>query len=278
MTVRIVTDSASDIPQNVCDELGIEIVPLSIRFGDREYQDRTELTTEEFWAEMAKAAVLPETAAPSVGAFEETFRRLADNGATGVVCINLSSKLSATMQSAQVAAKSLEGVCPIEVVDSLNASMGIGVQVIRAAEMARDGADVATIVAAIEDLRTRTKVLFTVDTLEFLKKGGRIGAAQALLGSVLSIKPVMKTEDGQVAPAGKVRTRSKALQFIIDEAKAAPIEQICVMHTMANDLDDFIKMVEPFAPEGAMIVAQVGPVVGVHTGPGVAGLAWIERR
>ena len=278
MTVRIVTDSACDIPQNVCDDLGIEIVPLSIRFGDREFQDRTELTTEAFWAEMAKAAVLPETAAPSVGAFEEVFRRLVDEGATGVVCVNLSSKLSATMQSAQVAAKSLDGLCPIAVVDSLSASMGIGVQVIRAAEMARDGADVDTIVAAVEDIRSRTKVLFTVDTLEFLKKGGRIGAAQALLGSVLSIKPVMQTVDGQVAPAGKVRTRSKALQFIIDAAGKASIEQICVLHTMANDLDEFIKMVEPIAPTGALLVAQVGPVVGVHTGPGVAGLAWIETR
>lgn len=277
MTVRIVTDSACDVPQEVCDELGIEIVPLSIRFGDREFQDRVELTAEVFWQELAKASVLPETAAPSVGAFEEVFRRLYEDGASGIVCINLSEKMSATMQSARVASKSLDGLCPIEVVDSMSASMGIGMQVMHAAELARDGADVPTIVAAIEDVRNRTKVLFTVDTLEYLKKGGRIGGAQALLGSALSIKPVLHTENGQVGTLRKVRTRSKALQFIIDEAKAADVERICVLHTMPTDLDEFVAMIEPIAPAGKFVIAQVGPVVGVHTGPGVAGIAWIAR-
>src|SRR5262245_37755413 len=124
MAVRIVSDSACDLPQDVCDEFGISIVPLTIRFGDREYVDREELTADDFWRELASSSVLPETAAPSVGAFEETFRRLSDEGADGVVCINLSARLSATMQSAQVAAKALDGDCPVEIVDSRSASMG----------------------------------------------------------------------------------------------------------------------------------------------------------
>src|SRR5262245_26273127 len=140
MAVRIVTDSASDLPQDVCDELAIEIVPLTIRFGEREYVDRKELTTEAFWRELAQSPVLPETAAPSVGAFEETFRALADEGADGIVCINLSAQLSATMQSAQVAAKALDGETPIAIVDSKSASMGIGNLVLMAARQAKAGA------------------------------------------------------------------------------------------------------------------------------------------
>src|SRR6478609_7646731 len=127
MPVRIVTDSACDLPEPICEELGIEVVPLTIRFGDREYVDRKELSVDAFWRELEASSVLPETAAPSVGAFEEVFRRLSDEeGTDGIVCINLSSRLSATMQSAEVAAKALDGKTPIEIVDSLSASMGIG--------------------------------------------------------------------------------------------------------------------------------------------------------
>src|SRR6478735_11911732 len=146
MPVRIVTDSACDLPQPACDELGIEVVPLSIRFGEREYVDRKELSVEAFWRELEHASVLPETAAPSVGAFEETFRSLSDAGADGIVCINLSAKLSATMQSAQVAAKALDGTTPIEIIDSLSASMGIGNLVLHAARRARAGASLEEIV------------------------------------------------------------------------------------------------------------------------------------
>ena len=140
MPVRIVTDSACDLPEAVCEELGIEVVPLTIRFGEREYVDRKELSVDAFWRELAASSVLPETAAPSVGAFEETFRRLTDEGADGIVCINLSARLSATMQSAQVAAKALDGQIPIEIIDSQSASMGIGNLVLYAARRARAGA------------------------------------------------------------------------------------------------------------------------------------------
>src|SRR4051812_25171641 len=169
MAVRIVTDSASDLPQDLCDDLGIDVVPLHIRFGDDEYVDREELTTEQFWQKLAGASVLPETAAPSVGAFEETFRRLADDGADGIVCINLSSAMSATMQSAQVAAKALDGVCPIEIVDSKSVSMGQGALAMHAARRAKESADIDTILAEIEERSDRSHLLATLDTLEFLR-------------------------------------------------------------------------------------------------------------
>jgi DegV family protein with EDD domain len=275
MAVRIVTDSASDLPQQVCDELGIEIVPLTIRFGEAEYVDRKQLSTEDFWRKLAGASVLPETAAPSVGAFEETFRKLADTGAEGIVCINLSARLSATMQSAQVAAKALDGLCPVAIVDSKSASMGIGNLVLHAARRCED-ADLDTIVREVEDRRDRQHVLAALDTLEFLRKGGRIGGAQALLGSMLSIKPVIAVVDGAVEPAGKVRTRSKALRFIVDRVPERRVERLAVLHAGAPDLDEFLEMLQPRVPDAEIVVGHIGPVIGVHTGPRVLGIAWIE--
>ena len=277
MPVRIVTDSACDLPEAVCDELGIEVVPLTIRFGEREYVDRKELSTEAFWRELETSSVLPETAAPSVGAFEETFRRLSDDAADGIVCINLSGRLSATMQSAQVAAKALDGQTPISIIDSLSASMGIGNLALYAARRARDGASLDDIVHGVEDRRDRQHVFATVDTLEYLRKGGRIGGAQALIGSMLSIKPIIEVRDGAVEPAGKVRTRSKALQFILDRIPAGQVEAISVLHAAAPEVDEFLAKLEPLVPDAEVVVGTIGPVVGVHTGPRVIGVAWIQR-
>jgi DegV family protein with EDD domain len=278
MAVRVVTDSACDLPPEVCEQLGIEVVPLTIRFGSREYVDRKELTTDAFWQELETASVLPETAAPSVGAFEEAFRALHADGADGIVCINLSASLSATMQSAQVAAKALDGLCPIEVIDSQTASMGTGNLVLHAARRAADGADVAAITGEVVDRRDRQRLFATLDTLEYLKKGGRIGGARAMLGSMLSIKPIITVVDGGVEEAGKVRTRSKALQFIIDKIPEGNVESICILHSAATDLDAFKEKVQPKVPGAEMIVGRIGPVVGVHVGPGAIGLTWIERK
>ena len=277
MSVRIITDSACDLPEAVCEELGIEVVPLTIRFGEREFVDRKELSAEAFWRELEGSPVLPETAAPSVGAFEETFRQASDDGADGIVCINLSGRMSATMQSAQVAAKALDGETPIEIVDSMSASMGIGNLVVHAARRARSGASLDEIVADVEDRRERQHVLAALDTLEYLRKGGRIGGASALLGSMLSIKPVIAVAEGAVEPAAKVRTRSKALRYIVDHIPAGRVEMISVLHAQAPDLDEFLAMLEPVVPDAEVVVGAIGPVVGVHTGPRVIGVAWIER-
>jgi DegV family protein with EDD domain len=277
MGVRIVSDSACDLSPALCSELGIEIVPLTIRFGDEELVDRVELTSEAFWDRLKRTKVLPETAAPSVGAFESTFTKLQEEGATGIVCINLSSRMSATMQSAQIAAKSLDHVCPVAVVDSKSASMGIGMQCLEAVRVAREGGDVDAVVAVVESVRERSGILFTVDTLEYLRKGGRIGGAQALLGSMLSIKPVITVKDGAVEPAGKVRTRSKALRFVVDQVKERPVEKLCVLHAQAPDVDEFVAMLEPIVPNTEIVVGTIGPVVGVHTGPATIGVTWFEQ-
>jgi DegV family protein with EDD domain len=277
MSVRIVTDSACDLSPELCRELGVEVVPLTIRFGEEEFVDRRDLTSEQFWSKLPTASVLPETAAPSVGAFEEAFRSLVDGGADGIVCINLSSAMSATLQSAQLAAKAFDGDCNIAMIDSKSASMGIGLHVVHAARLAQAGADLATIVEATERNVERSHLLFTVDTLDYLRKGGRISGAQALVGTMLSIKPIIGVDNGAVVAQGKVRTRSKALRHLVDKVKETAVAQICVLHSNAPDLDEFIAMLEPIAPSGDIVVGCIGPVVGVHVGPGAIGVVWVER-
>lgn len=275
MAVRVVTDSACDLPDDLVAKLGIEVVPLSIRFGNDEFVDRQDLSTEEFWRRLGESAVLPETSAPSAGAFEKVFRTLADDGATGIVCINLSSKLSATMQAAQVAAKAVGDSCPVEVVDSLHVTMGLGNLCLAAARNAQDpNASLEAIVADVVDRRDRTKLYGTLDTLEFLKKGGRVGNARALLGSMLAIKPVVEVRDGVVEEAGKVRTRSKALRLLVDKVKEGPLESLAVMHGQAPDLDELLDMLDPLVPRSEIVVGQVGPVIGTHAGPRVIGVTY----
>jgi DegV family protein with EDD domain len=278
MAVRIVTDSSCDLPQSRADALGIEIVPLTIRFGDEEYVDRVELSNEEFWRKVATSPVLPETAAPSPGAFEQRFRDLAAGGADGVVCINLSSRLSGTMQSAQVAAKALEGEVPVAVIDSLTVSMGLGNQCIAARDLAEQGASVDEIAERARVLAEHTHLFGALDTLEHLKRGGRIGAAQATLGGMLSIKPVIEVRDGVVAEAGKVRTRSKSLANLAGKLSAAVDPQkVFVFHAQAPDIEQFLTLVSESVPRDQIEVGEIGPVIGAHAGPRTIGIGWIDN-
>jgi DegV family protein with EDD domain len=277
MGVRVVTDSACDLPDDLIERDGIEVVPLTIRFGKEELVDRKELSTDEFWRRLADSDVLPETSAPSAGAFEAAFRRLIADGATGIICINLSSKLSATMQSAQVAAQAVQADCPVVVVDSLMVSMGLGSLCLTAARRAADGDSLDSIVANVTDRRNRSKLYGALDTLEFLKKGGRVGNARALLGSMLAIKPVLEVRDGEVEEAGKVRTRSKALRLLVDRVKQGPFENLAVLHGNAPDLDELLDLLEPLAPQDEIVVGQIGPVIGTHAGPRVIGVTFQAR-
>jgi DegV family protein with EDD domain len=275
VAVRVVTDSACDLPDELIDELGIEVVPLTIRFGNEELIDRKELSTEEFWRRLTTSDVLPETSAPSAGAFEETFRRLAGDGASGIVCVNLSSKLSATMQSAQVAATAVSDACKVEVIDSLSVSMGLGGLAITAARRAREGDSLESIVANVLDRRDRTKLYGALDTLEFLKKGGRVGNARALLGSMLSIKPILEVRDGIVEEAGKVRTRSRALRTLVERVtEAGRVENLAVLHAQAPDLDELLDQLDPIVPRDQILIGTIGPVIGTHAGPRVIGVTF----
>jgi DegV family protein with EDD domain len=272
--VRVVTDSACDLPDEVAAELGIVIVPLTIRFGADEFVDRRDLSPEDFWKRCAASATLPETAAPAPGQFEAAYRGLVADGATGLVCVSLSSAMSATMQSAQVAADALGAAVPIQVVDSRSATLGLGMIAVGAAERARDGASTEEVAAYARDLADRSHVWGALDTLDNLRKGGRIGGAKAMLASVLSIKPIIEVRGGRVEEGGKQRTRSKALQFLVDKVRGAgPLERLAVLQADAPDADAFVAQLQPFAPE-PIVVGQVGPVVGTHAGRGAIGVVW----
>lgn len=274
MTIRIVTDSACDLPDQLAKELGIEIVPLTIRFGDEEFVDRRDLTPEVFWQRCAASPTLPETAAPAPGAFEEVYRSLAAQGATGIVVVSLSAALSATIQSAELGARAVDGLIPVVVVDSRSATMGQGMIAVAAARVAAGGADLETVAAAVSSLADRTKVWGALDTLDNLKKGGRIGGAKALLASVLSIKPIIEVRGGKVEEGGKQRTRSKALAFLVEKVRSyGAIENVAVLHAACDDVDEFVEQVRALAG-GDIVVGNIGPVVGSHAGIGTIGVSF----
>lgn len=272
MAVRVVTDSACDLPEELAAELAVEVVPLSIRFGDTEYVDRRDLTPGEFYAKLAASPVLPETAAPSPGAFDAAFRKLFDEGADGIVCVNISSSLSATMEAARNAARDLGEIGEVAVIDSRSVSWGLGSQVIAAARAAAGGAGVGEVAAVVEDMVPRTRVFCALDTLENLKKGGRVGGAQALLGTLLSIKPVIDVSSGEVQEAGKPRTRTKALRFLADQvARHGAVENLAVMHGGAPDVEQFLDLLAPICPRERIHVGEIGATIGTHAGPRVMG-------
>jgi DegV family protein with EDD domain len=278
MGVRVVTDSACDLPPNLIEVYGIEVVPLTIRFGTEELVDREELEPAEFWTRLTASDALPETSAPSAGAFEARFRDLIHRGATGIISINLSSRLSATMQAAQVAANAVRDDCPTVVIDSRTVSMGLGSLCLTAARRAADGGKLEEIVEDVISRRDRTRLFGALDTLEFLKRGGRIGNARALLGSMLSIKPIVEVRDGVVEESGKVRTRSKALAALADRVKEQPVETCAVLHGQAPDVDELLDLLDPAFPRDEIVTGLVGPVIGTHAGPGVIGVAFQVNR
>jgi DegV family protein with EDD domain len=278
-SVGVVTDSSCDLPAELAERWGIEVVPLSIRFGDEEFVDREQLSTTEFWARCARSSELPSTAAPSPGRFEQSYRKLAEQGARSVVVITLSGALSATMQSAELAARTVaaDGI-DVRVVDSRTVSLGLGTIALAAAERAAGGADVDAVEQHARELVERTRVFGALDTLENLKKGGRIGNAKALLATALSIKPIIEVADGVVEQHGKQRTRSKALAFLIDKVASfqGRIEHLAVLHADSPDIDDFVARLRPYADE-EIVVGQIGPVIGAHAGRGTIGVAFQER-
>jgi len=275
--IRVVTDSACDVPEEIARRLNIDIVSLSIRFGDEEFTDRVDLSPEAFWAKCKASKTLPETAAPSPGAFQAAYERAIADSCDGVIVLTLSALLSATNQSAVLGAEAVTDKLPVRVVDTKAVSMAQGLLVIDVAEMAATGADLEQLVAHAESLVAKVGVVAMLDTLEHLIKGGRVGGARALLGQVLSIKPLLELKDGVVAEAGRQRTRSKALVAIADVAKShAPLKRLALVHGASSEVANLESLVKDVSTQNPIIVTDMGPVVGTHGGPGIIGLCWIE--
>ena len=275
MTVRVVTDSASDLTESEATTLGIKVVPLSIRFGEEEFLDRIELGVDEFYARMAASDDVPQTAAPAPGSFQTAFRSCFDDGASAVVCINLSSGVSATLEAAQGGAREFSDR-DVRIVDSRSVTGGLGTMVLAAGRAAASGASADEVVSLVEDLKQRTRVYAAVDTLENLKKGGRIGNAQALLGSVLSIKPLIDFSSGVVEEAGRQRTRRKSLLWLSNKLAehGSRVENLSVLHAQATDIDDLLEMLGKIVEPSTTRVGSIGPVVASHAGPGVVGMCF----
>ncbi len=275
--IRVVTDSACDLPDDMAAQLGIVVVPLSIRFGDQEFTDRKDLSPSEFWAKCKESKVLPETAAPSPGAFQQVYESAKADGCDGVIVVTLSSLLSATNQAATLAGTSVASEIPVRVIDTKAVSLAQGLIAIELATSAATGATLDDLAALAEDLASRVGVIGTLDTLEHLIKGGRVGGAKALLGSVLSIKPLLELRDGVVAEAGRQRTRAKALATCVTIAEAAaPLRRVALVHGSAADVGVVEAALENIKTEFPLVVAEMGSVVGTHGGPGIVAICWIR--
>ncbi len=275
--IRVLSDSACDVPEEIARRLDIDIVSLTIRFGDEEFTDRVDLTPSQFWSKCKKSKTLPETAAPSPGAFKTAYERAKSDGCEGVIVLTLSAALSATHQSAVLAAEAVSGEIPVRVVDTKAVSMAQGLLVIEIAEQAQGGATLDELVEHAEALTAKVGVVAMLDTLEHLMKGGRVGGARALLGQVLSIKPLLELKDGVVAEAGRQRTRAKALAAIVEFVKShAPLRRLALVHGDSSEVKALEALSAGISSEFELIVTDMGPVVGTHGGPGIIGLCWIE--
>lgn len=273
--VRVVTDSASDLTTELAEAAGITVVPLTIRFGDEELVDRRDLSPASFWERCRTSSALPETAAPPPGAFQAAFEAAADEGASGVVCCTISSALSASYQAALTGAEALAGRLPVEVVDTRSVTMGEGLLCLAAAEAGEADASLREVAQLARDLVGRTQVLGVVDTLDHLQRGGRIGGAAALLGSLLSIKPVIEVRDGVVEQESKQRTRSRSLDYLVAKvAAAAPLERLAVSNGAADDIDSVVSRLAAVEVAHELVVVDLGPVVGTHAGPGSVGVSY----
>ena len=273
--IKIVTDSSCDLSDEMVERHDIRVVPLTIRFGTSEFVDREEIDTDGFWARLEAGGELPETAAPSAGVFLDTYSGLAADGADGILTLCLSSELSATYQAAVIAAERFAETSdvPVRVLDSRAVSMGLGLQVIAAAEDAARGLDLDEMVTRAMGRPALTTVIAALDTVEYLKRGGRVGGAAALIAGLLDVKPLITLADGVIGPAGRVRTRGKATQRIVDEClERAGTGKLSIFGGRAPQLDDVISRIES-ATGTSVTRAELGAVVGTHAGPGVLGLA-----
>ena len=274
MSVRIVTDSTADLDPGLAERYEITVVPLSVLFGDEEFLDGVDIDSDRFFERLERESVLPTTSQPSAGAFREVYRRLVDEGATEILSIHVSEKLSGTLDSARQGAQGLEDV-RVEFVDSGLTTLALGIGVVTAAEALAGGASVEEARDAAADQFARTHTFFLVDTLEYLRRGGRIGRASEMLGSLLRVRPLLSLTDGEVIPIGRVRTKQRAIEELLKCAAALkPIERMMIAHaTTPDELTRIAERLREIAPDAPLVTGHIGPVIGVHAGPGLLAFA-----
>lgn len=273
MSVRIVTDSAGDLPRETAEQLDITVVPVTVFFGEESYLDGVEMDGETFFQRLPTSPQLPRTSQPSVTQFVDAYTKLVDEG-HDVLSVHVSGKLSGTFNSARLAREEF-GKGNIEVLDAEGASLGVGLIALDAARKAQAGGSLEEVTAAAQDAVRSTRVFFVLDTLEYLVKGGRISKTQGLVGGLLNVKPILHITDGEVHPFQRVRSRAKALQRIRELVReGGPYAEIGVLY--ATDPDEAAALagdVADLAPGMPVVVSRIGPGIGAHAGPGAVGVA-----
>ena len=279
MSVKVVTDSVADLPSEVTRELGITVIPLNVRFGTEVYCDGIDLTAEQFYDRLTHNETLPVTSVPSPGTFAEAYDKLAKE-TDEILAIIVSSKLSGTYEVALQSIGLMKRKCRVEVIDSRWAVMAEGFMVMAAARAAQAGASLDEVVDITRRNITRVDFRAAFDTLEYLKRGGRIGAAQALLGSMLKINPIITIKDGLVEPAGRTRSRAKAIEHLYNFAISLPhIEGIAVEDAACpDDAELLVERLGSRFPKKHIYRSKTTPVIGTHTGPGLLLVAILGDR
>jgi len=278
VTIKIVTDSTCDLPQSSIEEHGITVLPLYINFGSQGYLDGVEISRQEFYERLPGSDPLPTTAAPGADMFRRRYERLAAQGATEVLSIHISISLSGTLDVARLAARQTKAV-PVTVFDSRQLSLGMGFLVLTAARAAAKGHSMDEIIALLEEQISRTHVFAALDTLEYLRRSGRMNGAVARLGNLLQVKPLLRMHDGNPT-AERVRTTNGATKRLIHILKdLAPLEQVALVHTHAADRAEALQQqVEHLLPGGKVPSVDITPVLGTNIGPGAVGFACVTAR
>lgn len=273
--LQIICDSLADIPKNIIEKYNIEIIPLTIRIGEVDYKDGIDISNEEFYKKLKEIDDTPKTSQATYGQFEEIFKKYIDKGRE-ILYISGSSKVTGTYQSAMMAKNELGG--NITLFDSLNLSYGCGVQVVRACEMASEGYSIEEIIKELEKMRENVHVFFAVDTLEYLKKGGRISATKAVVGTMLSIKPIIEVKDGELDNVAQVRGKKHVIEKLIELVKSkcnGDLTNRNIAIGEGNNIQDLKKLEEAVNEQLGvedMVQIEIGPTIGSHAGPGTIGI------
>jgi len=279
MTVRIVTDSSCDLPTELVQELGITVVPLYVRFGEEVYREQVDISLDEFYKRLEQGPIHPVTIQPSPQDFVTAYRKVASE-ADGIVSIHISSKLSGTFNSALQGKKLLEKDFPIEVVDSQIITVGLALICIAAAKMAKAGESLASVVEEVKQMLPNIRLLALLDTLKYLQKGGRIGKAKALLGSILNVKPMITLKEGEVVPAGQTRSRSKGIERLFSFVESVSnIEDLVIAYnTTPDEAQALAERLGSILTKEAVKVIRLGTTLGVHMGPGGLAIGIREKK
>jgi DegV family protein with EDD domain len=275
--VKILTDSVSDIPPEVARELGITVVPIYVHFGTESYRDSVDITTEEFYQKLISSRTFPTTSAPSPSEFAQVFNKLAEE-TDEILAITLSSKYSITYEVALRGREQMKKSCNVVVIDSLSAIMGQGILTIAAAKEAQAGANLDQIAMIVREAIPKTHVRMSFDTLEYLRRGGRIHRAQALLGTILKVNPIIGIKDGGSYPFGRERSRAKAIEWLYNFATGfTNIRELAVEYaTTPGEAEMLVQRLGSIFPRERIYISKVSPVVGTHVGPHVLAVTVLE--